>query len=103
MNFNEGLPNAKRKEVIWVVIHRMSKYAYFVSLKHPFIAIEVFQLLLDNIFKIHGFPESIIFDRDKTFLSNFWKELLALSDIDHNLSSSYHPQSYGQPKVLTCV
>lgn len=100
MDFIEGLPKSGGKEVILVVVDRLSKYAHFVALSHPFTAITVAQVFMDQIFKLHEFPKSILSDRDAIFLSTFWTELLAIQGMDQNLTTAYHPQSNGQTKVV---
>ena len=71
MDFIEGLPKSEGKEVIFVVVDRFSKYAYFMALIHPFSASSVAKVFMDNVYKLHGFPATIVSDRDPVFLSHF--------------------------------
>jgi len=51
-------------------------------------------------FKLHGCPETITSDRDPIFVSQFWKELMAVQGVQVQLSTSYHPQTDGQIEVV---
>ena len=58
-----------------VVADHLSKYAHFVPLTHPFIALIVAQVFLDTIYRLHGLSTTIVSDKDKVVLSTFWQEL----------------------------
>ena len=61
---------------IFVVCDRLTKYAHFLPLAHPFGAAKVAQLFMDNIVRLHGWPSEIISDRDSIFMSSFWTKLM---------------------------
>lgn len=73
MDFIEGLPKSEGHSVILVVVDRLTKFAHFIPVKHPYSAASIAQLFMDNVVKLHGLPGSIIIDRDPIFLSTFWK------------------------------
>lgn len=72
MDFVEGLPISHRFNAILVVIDKFTKYGHFVPLPHPFTALQVAQLYMDHIYRLHGLPQVIILDRDKIFTSAVW-------------------------------
>ncbi|XP_019055874.1 PREDICTED: uncharacterized protein LOC109115855 [Nelumbo nucifera] len=92
MDFIETLPKSKGFDTIMVVVDRLSKYAHFIPLSHPFSGLTVAQAFLHNIVHLHGIPRSIVSDRDKVFMSFFWRELFTLQGSELHRSSAYHPQ-----------
>ena len=64
-------------EVILVMVDRLSKYAHFILLKRPFMAKTVAEAFVKEIVRLHGFPKTIVSDRDPVFLSNFGKKCFA--------------------------
>ena len=59
--------------VCMVAIDFLSKYAHLCALKHPFKSPVVAKVFMDNIFKLHGMPHTIVTGNDSTFISNFWQ------------------------------
>lgn len=100
MDFIIGLPPSNGFTVILVVIDRLSKYAHFFTLKSDYNSKQVAEVFVKNIVKLHGFPKSIVSDRDKAFTSQFWQQMFKLSGTTINLTIAYHPQSDDQSKAL---
>lgn len=83
-----------------VVVDRFSKAAHFGALPSHYTAFKVASLFIDMVCKHHGFPRSIISDRDPIFISNFWRDLFKLCGTKLRMSMSYHPETDGQTEVL---
>jgi hypothetical protein len=61
---------------ILVVTDRLIKYAHFIPYKEGSTAEELVYTFNRNIITNHGILEEIISNRDKLFISNFWKSLI---------------------------
>ena len=72
MDLIEGLPKSEGKDIILVIVDRLTKFSHFIGLAHPYIAKEVARVFLDHVVALHGVPKTIILDRDKIFTSLLW-------------------------------
>ena len=103
MDFIVELPKSRDMTTIMVVVDRLTKMAHFIPLRclpTSSIAADTF---IVNIFRLHGFPKSIISDRGSQFTSEFWNRLCKLLNIDHSLSTANHPQTDGQTERVNGI
>ena len=100
MDFIFGLPRSKGMDCILVVMDRLSKYAHFLGLQHPFTAKTVAEVFTKEIIRLHGVPQSIVTDQNPLFMSNFWREIFNSMGTTLKMSSSYHSEADGQTEVL---
>ena len=100
MYFIIGLPKVQDKDSILVVVDKLTKYAHFFPISIHYKAPQIAKLFFKEIFRLHGLPKNIISDRDRKFLSLFWKEFFRLTRTDLTPSTSYHPQTDGQTEII---
>jgi hypothetical protein len=100
MDFMEGLPHVNGKSVILTVVDRFSKHVHFIALSHPYTAASVAKAFFKAIVRLHGFPRSIVSDRDPVFTGNVWKDLFKLAVVQLRISTAFHPQTDGQSEIV---
>jgi len=59
MDFIEWLPTSQGKSVLLVMVDHFSMHAHLLPIAHPYTVVSVARLFFDNIFKLHGLPETI--------------------------------------------
>ena len=79
MDFIEGLPKVGGKSVILTIVDRFSKYAHFIALGHPYTAAAIARAFFEGIVCLHGFPSSIVSDRDPVFTGHVWRDLFRMA------------------------
>ena len=99
MDFILGLPKTQRKkDTILVVADCLKKMANFIATREIVEAPQVADLFIQNVFRLHGLPVSIVSDQDVCFCGHFWRHVFAKLDVSLNMSSGDHPQTDGQTK-----
>ena len=79
MDFIIDLPKSKGKNVIMVIIDRLTKYAQICALSHPFKYSTIATEFMETSQKLHGNPKIILSERDPIFTRKFWMELFLLN------------------------
>ena len=100
MDFITKLPVVVDKNAILVVYDRLSKMAHFVATMEGTLAEELARLFWDNVWKLHGLPESVVSDRGPQFAAELTKELNRMLGIKTKLSTAFHPQTDGQTERM---
>jgi len=99
-DFITKLPLAQGYDAILVVCDRFSKMAHFIATTKKTLAEGLAKLFRDQVWRLHGLPESIISDRRVQFAAGMMKELNNLLGIQTKLSMAYHPQMDGQTERI---
>jgi len=68
-DFITKLPLAQGYDSILVVVDRLTKIVHFIPTMEKTSAKELARLFRDNVWKLHGLPESIISDRGPQFVA----------------------------------
>ncbi|MCO5573558.1 hypothetical protein L7F22_027329 [Adiantum nelumboides] len=101
MGFIFGLPKtSSENEGIWTIVDRFSKQAHFIPVRKQITAEQKAKTFLVTVFKYDGMPKSIVSDRDPRMTGLFWQALWQNLHLTLRFSSSYHPQTNGQFKIV---
>ena len=100
LDFVTGLPTSQGNTTVLTVVDRFSKMVRFIALPKLPSASETAEIMINHVFKIHGFPRDIVSDRGPQFVSRFWKEFCKLIGAKVSLTSGYHPEANGQTERL---
>ena len=72
---------------------RLNSDVRIIPTKTTLMAEELAVVFFNNWYCENGLPIDIISDRDKLFISKFWRHLMLQTGIKHKYSSSFHPQT----------
>ncbi|CAN1153515.1 Transposon Ty3-G Gag-Pol polyprotein [Linum perenne] len=100
MDFVSGFPLTREgKDVVWVIVDRLTKVAHFIPIQFKPSVEELAKLYIEEVVRLHGFPQSIVSDRDLSFTSHFWEGFYTALGMKLKFSTAYHPQRGGQSKT----
>ena len=98
VDFITKLPVVAEKDTILVVYDRLSKITHFIAATKGISVEGLARLFRDNVWKLHGLPESVVLDRRPQFAAELTKKLNKMLGIEMKLSTMFHPQIDGQTK-----
>ncbi|CCO36910.1 Retrotransposable element Tf2 155 kDa protein type 1 [Rhizoctonia solani AG-1 IB] len=95
-----GLPSSEGFDAILTVIDRFSKMVHLIPTHSTASAIDIANLFVTYVWKLHGLPRSTVSDRGPTFNAKFIRHLYQRLDIKPTFSTAYHPQTDGQTERI---
>src|SRR5271168_3994314 len=83
---------------ILTITDRLGSDIHIIPTSTSLTAKELAVIFFNHWYCENGLPTDIVSDRDKLFMSKFWKHFTIISGIACKNSSSYHPQTKGASK-----
>ena len=97
MDFVVGLLRTHQgNDVVWVIVDRLTKSAYFLPIKISYSLNKLGELYIKEIIRLYGTLVSIISDRDPRYTSRFWPSLQEALSTRLRFSTAFHSQTNGQ-------
>ena len=88
---------------VLVIVDKLTKFSLFIP-THDTLTQEGFaRLFVERVVHIYRMSHRIIADRDKQWVTGFWKTVVALHGSKMALFSSHHPQTDGQTEILNAT
>ena len=105
MDFITRLPKSgpQQHDAILVIVDRLTKMADYIPTHKSITSEGTVRLYFDNIFRLHGLPDSLVSDCVTQFTSGFSRAFCKLVGITQNLSTSFHPQTDGQTERVNGI
>ncbi|KAJ1578381.1 hypothetical protein NDA11_004777 [Ustilago hordei] len=108
LDFIEGLPPSKKYDSktydsILVIVDRLTKFAILAPTHKTVMAKQTAVLLYGHMVRLFGYPDHMVLDRGRQFISGAWKAFAEQMSVKHSLSTAYHPQTDGQTERVNQV
>lgn len=89
--------NQKRDHynMIFIIINRLTKMIHYKLIKTTIDISGLVKIIINLIIRYHGFPESIVSNKNSLFTLNFWSLLRYFLNIKQKLSTAFHLQTNG--------
>ena len=73
LEFNTSLPSSKKhNDSIMVVVDRLRKATHSIPVQSTYKTVQIAEIFMREVFRLHGIPKTVISDRDVKFTSTFW-------------------------------
>ncbi|SYW79554.1 uncharacterized protein UHO2_04197 [Ustilago hordei] len=108
LDFIEGLPplkkyDSKTYDSILVIVNRLTKFAILAPTHNTVTAKQTAVLLYGHMVRLFGYPDHMVSDQGRQFISGAWKAFAEQMGVKHSLSMAYHPQTNGQTERVNQV
>ena len=95
IDFIGPLPEDDKKNCIVTFTDHLGSDIQLVPTRTDITTEELAYLFFDKWYCENGLPTDIVSDRDKLFVSKFWKAVHKLTGVKLKLSTAYHPETDG--------
>ena len=89
------LRSQQNHNAIWAIVDQFTKTTHFIVYNIKYSVEHLSHLCIQYVILLHGFPVTIVSDRDSRFTTEFWGSLQTALGTSLNLSLDFHPQTDG--------